>query len=90
MNAQKMFAVTVMSVIASALGDPVVSDVTVRQRWPWSRKVDIDYKLAGDVGAINDIEISASNGTSAVNITSAAALIAGSVAFLCDLDQQRI
>ena len=72
MNAQKMFAVTVMSVIASALGDPVVSDVTVRQRWPWSRKVDIDYKLAGDVGAINDIEISASNGTSAVNITSAA------------------
>jgi len=25
--------------------DPVVSDVVVHQRWPWSRLVDIEYKL---------------------------------------------
>ncbi|MDD4018011.1 MAG: formylglycine-generating enzyme family protein [Kiritimatiellae bacterium] len=32
--------------VLGALADgPAVSDVVVRQRWPWSRLVDIDYKL---------------------------------------------
>ena len=32
----------------SAFAVPTVSDVTVRQRWPFSGKVDIDFTLAGE------------------------------------------
>ena len=36
---------------------PVVSDVAVRQRWPWSRLVDIDYVLSG---ATQKVDVSVS------------------------------
>lgn len=35
-----------------ALADSTVSDVVVRQRWPWSETVDIDYTLTGDKGDV--------------------------------------
>ncbi|MDD4623349.1 MAG: hypothetical protein PHG71_08955, partial [Kiritimatiellae bacterium] len=38
-----------------------ISHVTVRQRWPWSRLVDIDYVIADAPQAV-DIAVSASNG----------------------------
>ena len=53
----------------SAMADgPTVSDVTVRQRWPWSRLVDIDYVLTGEVGQKADVTITGYNGATALNI----------------------
>lgn len=40
-----------------------ISDVTVRQRWPWDRKVDIDYVLSSEPGQLSDVLITARNGT---------------------------
>ena len=44
-----------------------VSQVTVRQRWPWSRLVDIDYVLS-DVTQSVDIEVSGHNGVNPVDV----------------------
>ena len=43
--------------------DPTVTDISVRQRWPWSRLVDIDYVLNGDAAQRIDIAVSASDGS---------------------------
>jgi len=72
MRMQKLFMLFAASAAVTLFADPVVSDVTVRQRWPWSRKVDIDYKLTGESGVRNDITLVASNGTAAVNLSAAA------------------
>jgi hypothetical protein len=37
--------------------DPTISDVVARQRWPWSRLVDIDYVLTCDSSQSVDITI---------------------------------
>jgi formylglycine-generating enzyme required for sulfatase activity len=48
----------------SAFADvPTISDVVVRQRWPWSRLVNIDYALDCADGQNMDIRLSAFNGT---------------------------
>ena len=56
-------------------GGYTISDVTVRQRWPWSRKVDIDFYLAKPEGASSahpvSIGLVASNGTDAVTLSGA-------------------
>ncbi|MDD4017853.1 MAG: formylglycine-generating enzyme family protein [Kiritimatiellae bacterium] len=44
-----------------------VSQVTVRQRWPWSRLVDIDYVLS-DVTQSVDIAVSGHNGVNPVEL----------------------
>jgi len=45
------------------LGDGVaVSNVTVRQRWPWDRRVNIDYVLVGESGQVSDVSLAARNG----------------------------
>jgi len=43
--------------------DPAISQVTVRQRWPWSRLVDIDFVLGCGEGQSVDIAVTAYNGT---------------------------
>jgi len=48
-----------------AVAEPTVSQVVVRQRWPWSRLVDIDYVLANVTQRI-DIAVSAHNGVNPV------------------------
>lgn len=35
-----------------------VSDVLVRQQWPWNAKVNIDYRLATDANEACDIDVS--------------------------------
>ncbi len=51
------------SLALSALADaPTISDVVVRQRWPWSRLVDIEYVLQSDAPQTVDVAISAHNG----------------------------
>jgi formylglycine-generating enzyme required for sulfatase activity len=50
--------------------DPAISQVTVRQRWPWSRLVDIDYVLACDPTQEVDVAVSAHNGSTALTLPS--------------------
>jgi len=63
----KVLSFLIMGSTVTAIADvPVVSDIVVRQRWPWSRLVDIDYVLNNggpDLGA--DITLSAYNGSQA-------------------------
>ena len=57
---------TALLTFTASAADPVISDVVVRQRWPWSRLVDIDYTLNnGDPDLSADITISAYNGSQA-------------------------
>lgn len=54
MNAKGMFLVAAM--LAAIVSSPTLADaeeelvrnIVVRQRWPWSQKVDIDYYYAGE------------------------------------------
>ncbi|MDD4017456.1 MAG: formylglycine-generating enzyme family protein [Kiritimatiellae bacterium] len=47
---------------------PAISQVTVRQRWPWSRLVDIDYVLGCGEGESVDVAVTAYNGTDVLNV----------------------
>ncbi len=42
--------------------DSSINSVTIRQRWPWSRLVDIDYVLVGDSTQRVDVQINAFDG----------------------------
>ena len=52
----------------AAAADPTISDVTVRQRWPWSRLVDIDYMLTGDPTQRVAVTVKAFNGSERLNL----------------------
>ena len=43
--------------------EPTISDVVVRQRWPWSKLVDIDYVLTADPTQRVDVAVNAYNGS---------------------------
>ncbi len=45
--------------LTAAAVDPMISDVTVHQRWPWSRLVDIDYTLTCDSSNRVDVTVTA-------------------------------
>jgi formylglycine-generating enzyme required for sulfatase activity len=51
-----------------AAADTGVSDVVVRQRWPWSRLVDIDYVLIGEAGQKMDVTLKAYDGQTALTL----------------------
>jgi len=64
-----MSAVLAVSVLAE---DPSITNVVVRQRWPWSRLVDIDYVLACDTGAQRvDVALTAREGTETLTLPTA-------------------
>ena len=54
--------------LSTFAADPTISQVTVRQRWPWSRLVDIDYVLTGDPAQRCDITLTAYNGSTPLNV----------------------
>jgi formylglycine-generating enzyme required for sulfatase activity len=54
--------------LGALAADPTVSQVTVRQRWPWSRLVDIDYVLACDQGQSVDVAVNAYNGADPLDV----------------------
>ncbi len=57
---------------------PTVTGVTVKQRWPWSRLVDIDYTLEWDDPAGEaDITLTAYNGSQAAPLTIPLASLSG-------------
>jgi formylglycine-generating enzyme required for sulfatase activity len=47
----------------NAMAEVTISDVVARQRWPWSRLVDIDYVVTGDSGERGDIILTAKDGS---------------------------
>jgi len=49
--------------LGALAADPVISDVVARQRWPWSRLVDIDYVLTCDSTQRIDIVVAAKDGS---------------------------
>lgn len=52
-----------------ALADgPTISDVVVRQRWPWSRLVDINYVLSCETTQRVDVAVTGYNGTTALTL----------------------
>ena len=54
--------VFMVSLMLNALAaDPAISDVVARQRWPWSRLVDIDYVITDATQAV-DIVVNAFTG----------------------------
>jgi formylglycine-generating enzyme required for sulfatase activity len=58
--------------VSLALGafaaDPVISDVVVRQRWPWSQLVDIDYVLTCDATQSVDVAVAAQDGSTTLTL----------------------
>lgn len=58
----------VLSVSAAA---PTISNVSVHQRWPWSRLVDIDYTLTCDDSNRVDVTITAYNSVTPLTLPSA-------------------
>ena len=45
-----------LSAALGAVAEPLISDVVVNQRWPWSEKVDVDFVLSGET---SDVEVTA-------------------------------
>ena len=45
-----------------------ITQVTVRQRWPWNRLVNLDYVLSGSSSEKTDITVSGTVGSEAVGI----------------------
>ncbi len=60
--------VAASAVVSSAAAEPSVSDVVARQRWPWSRLVDIDYVLTCDPSEKMDIVLKARDGSVALSL----------------------
>jgi len=49
--------------------EPTITDVTVRQRWPWSRLVDIDYVLTCDTTNRVNVALAAFNDTTPLSLS---------------------
>ena len=47
---------------------PVITNVTVSQRWPWNRQVDIDYTLTRDDEQGAEVRVSAFDGETALSL----------------------
>lgn len=65
--AMAMVGLTAVATIAAlpttASAAATISDVIVRQQWPWNGKVNIDYILHGDEGSQHDITVTLRNGS---------------------------
>ena len=70
----KMVWISLLLCLAlGVLADGVaISNVTVRQRWPWDRKVDIDYQLTDGTGQSFDVSVTARNGSQVLSFPDAA------------------
>jgi formylglycine-generating enzyme required for sulfatase activity len=59
---------TALLAFGAMADDPVISQVTVRQRWPWSRLVDIDYVLTCDATQRVDVALTAHDGSTPLTL----------------------
>lgn len=56
-NKTVIFGGVVAMVFAAIASNPIVSDVTAKQRYPWNGMVDIDYTITGDATGMS-LEVS--------------------------------
>jgi len=66
-----MLALVGCLTLNAAAEGPTISDVTVRQRWPWSRLVDISYVLSCEMTQNADVAVTAYNGETALTLSPA-------------------
>jgi formylglycine-generating enzyme required for sulfatase activity len=64
MNKKTMnVVISMMCLLAfQGLAEPTITDVVAKQRWPWSRLVDIDYVVTGEQGTSVDVSLTAKDG----------------------------
>lgn len=65
MKAKLIAAIIGLAAFASS-ASVTISDVIVRQQWPWNGKVNIDYVLIGEEGSQHDITVTLRNGSSVI------------------------
>ena len=73
MNIKIKFAALATAAWAlSSFGDASISQVAVRQQWPWSTKINVDFTLANETGGAVDVTVAATNGNAEVVLPDAA------------------
>ena len=63
-----MFAAFAAMSVAGAFAAATVKNVTVRQQWPWSGKVIIDFSLADPDDGLHDVKLELKNGTEEIDV----------------------
>ena len=66
------------AIATTATADPTIGQVVVRQQWPWSTDVYVEYSITG-VTAPVDITISAFNGSTALDSAAVSAASSGAI-----------
>lgn len=61
-------AVAALAIAGASAGEPSIGQVSVRQRWPWSRLVDIDYVLSCDSTQRVDVAVKAYDGDTPLHL----------------------
>lgn len=56
---KKLIAVSLVLSSAAAFAETTVSDVIVRQQWPWTNKVNVDFIVGGSSGALSQVTMGA-------------------------------
>ena len=54
---KKLIALSILLSSAAALAETTVSDVSVRQQWPWSTAVDVDFTVSNSTGALSQVSM---------------------------------
>ena len=68
-----MVAAAAFAAVSAAFAvDFTVSNIQIRQRWPWEHKVDIDFDLDGDDGYEADLSVKFYDGDTELDIPSTA------------------
>ena len=70
---------SVMALAANA--DPTIGQVVVRQQWPWSTDVRIDYVLTGAESPV-DIDLEFRDGSSSLSVAQGSAAVQGDVYYV--------
>ncbi len=65
---KKMLLMFVGLLAVQGVAETTITDVVARQRWPWSRLVDIDYVLTAEQGARVDIRLTAKDGATTLDL----------------------
>jgi len=61
-----LFTVASTCMTCMLWADVSVGNVIVRQQWPWSAKVNIDYVLSDPTGGEHDLKVELKNGTTVI------------------------
>ena len=56
---KKLIAVSLVLSSVAAFAETTVSDVIVRQQWPWNNKVNIDFIVGNSTGALSQVSMAA-------------------------------